>query len=144
MTAHGPQLLSTEEAAMFDAFINGRLSKDEWTHEAHLTTCWVALQGRTPQDALSMLRGSIRTHNCGVGTPNTDTTGYHESLTVYYVTAISQISHLPSANTLASPDCTRVAPLQYWTKDCLMSTEARMAWVAPDVSPLPWTPVTAD
>ena len=141
MSARAPQLLSTEESEIFEAFINGRLSKDEWTHDAHLITCWVALQGRTPTQALSMLRDSITTHNCGVGTPNTDTSGYHETLTVYYVTAISQISHLPSADTLASPHCTREAPLQYWTKDVLMGTPARLAWVAPDVAPLPWAPV---
>ena len=43
----------------YEAFINGTLGKDDWTHEAHLVTCWMALRDRTAAEALAHLRQSI-------------------------------------------------------------------------------------
>ena len=75
----------------YEAFINGELGKDEWTHEAHLVTCWMALRTRTAADALAHLRESIQAHNCGIGIQNTAASGYHETMTAYYVTAIDEL-----------------------------------------------------
>lgn len=125
---------------MFDAFVNGRLPKDAWTHEAHLITCWVALKDRTPAETLAFLRHSIMTHNCGIGIRNTETSGYHESLTVYYVTAVHQANAATLEELYEVPSCGRKAPLDYWTREVLFDTEARLGWVAPDVQELPWTP----
>lgn len=123
---------------MFDAFINGRLSKGEWTHEAHLVTCWVALRDRTPREALGFLRASIKAHNCGIGISNTQSSGYHESLTVFYVGAVHQAA-APSLDALfAAPGCSRTAPLEFWTKETLWSVDARMQWLPPELAPLPW------
>ena len=127
---------------MFDAFVNGRLRHDEWTHEAHLITCWVALLDRTPAAALSFLRDAIQTHNCGIGIPNTDTEGYHETLTVYYVTAVAAADAASPEALDDEPTCSRDAPLRHWSRDRLFSVDARRRWVEPDLHPLPWS-VTA-
>ena len=130
--------------ATFDAFVNGRLGKDEWTHEAHLITAWVALRDRTPAETLAFLRTAIQTHNCGIGIRNTDVSGYHETMTVYYVTAVANAIADGAALTLEElsevPTCSRTAALDYWSKDVLFSTDARLGWVAPDRGELPWTP----
>ncbi len=126
--------------AIFDDFVNGRLAKDAWTHEAHLITCWVALQDRTPGETLAFLREAIQTHNCGIGIRNTDTSGYHETLTVYYVTAVAQAA-APSIEELYDvPSCDRKAALNHWSREVLFGTEARLGWVEPDIAPLPWQP----
>ncbi len=122
----------------FDRFINGRLGADEWTHEAHLVTCWVALSDRTPAEALPFLRASIQAHNCGIGTPNTDTEGYHETLTAYYVTAVAHADADEPEGLFEVATCSRTAPLDHWTRDVLFSVDARRGWVAPDVADLPW------
>ena len=36
------------------------------------------------------------------------------------------------------PSVDREAMLKHWTKDALMSAEARAAWLEPDIAPLPW------
>jgi len=124
--------------ATFDDFVNGRLPIDAWTHEAHLVTCWVALRDRSPAEALAFLRDAIQTHNCGIGINNSDTEGYHETLTVYYVTAVAEADS-PDPETLFEVEfCDRKAPLRHWTRDELFSTAARRGWVEPDVAPLPW------
>ena len=125
---------------MFDAFVNGRLPKDAWTHEAHLITCWVALRDRSPAETLAFLRHAIQTHNCGIGIRNTETSGYHETLTVYYVTAVAQAAAPTLDELYKVPTCGRDAPLSYWSRDVLFSTEARLGYVEPDLAPLPWQP----
>ncbi len=130
--------MTTQWDVTFDDFVNGRLPLDAWTHEAHLVTCWVALQTRTPAEALTFLRDAIQTHNCGVGIRNTDTEGYHETLTVYYVTAVAAADAPDPVSLEASPTCGRSAPLDYWTRDRLFSTDARRGWLEPDLGALPW------
>ena len=123
---------------MFDRFVNGRLGIEEWTHEAHLITCWVALQRRTPGETLAFLRQAIQEHNCGVGITNDDESGYHETLTVYYVTAVHN-ADAPTPEALYDvPTCGRKAALDYWSRDVLFSVEARRGWVEPNLGPLPW------
>ena len=125
---------------MFDAFVNGRLPKNAWSHEAHLITCWVALQDRSPAETLAFLRHAIQTHNCGIGIRNTETSGYHETLTVYYVTAVAQAAAPTLAGLFEVPSCGREAPLEHWTREVLFGSEARLAYVHPDIAPLPWQP----
>lgn len=124
----------------FDAFVNGQLGKDEWTHEAHLLTGWYALKDRSPAETLAFLRHSIMTHNCGIGIRNSDTSGYHETLTVYYVTAIYHAAAATLDELFAMPSCGRTAALEHWSRDVLFGTEARLGWVEPDLAPLPWLP----
>ncbi len=121
---------------MFDAFVNGRLPKDAWTHEAHLITCWVALKDRSPAETLAFLREAIQTHDCGIGIRNTETSGYHETLTVYYVTAVAQATAETLDELFEVPSCGRKAPLDHWSRDLLFSTEARLSWVEPDLAAL--------
>lgn len=125
---------------MFDAFVNGRLALDEWTHEAHLITAVVALRDRTPHETLDFLRDAIQTHNCGIGIRNTDTEGYHETITRYYVTAVAHaLDEEPTIDhVMAAPTCSGAAPLEHWSRDLLFSTEARRGWVAPDIKATPW------
>lgn len=128
---------------MYEDFINGRLGSDEWTHNAHLVAGFMSLREREPAEALAHLRDSIRTHNCGVGLANTEHSGYHESITVYYVTAIAALGAERPEDLFDAPSCSSDAPLQHWSRDLLFTPRARLGWVAPDVSPLPWTPVTS-
>lgn len=130
----------------FDDFINGRLPKGEWTHEAHLITAWVALRDRTPVETLGFLRDAIQTHNCGIGVQNTDSTGYHETLTRYYVTAVAQAIDDGAEDLEALflvPSCGRTAALTHWSRELLFSSPARLGWVEPDLAPTPW-PIVSD
>lgn len=128
----------------FDDFINGRLTKGEWTHEAHLVTCWMTLRDRTPAEALPFLRDSITSHNCGVGTANTAYSGYHETLTVYYIAAVHEADATNPEELFYEPTCDRKAALNHWKKETLFTPEARQGWVEPDVAPLPWSVAFAD
>lgn len=78
-----------DTAALYRAFLDRRLPHDDWTHEAHLTVCWHAVGEHGRAGALQVLRRSIRAYNEATGRANTETDGYHETLTRYYVGAVA-------------------------------------------------------
>ena len=122
----------------FEAFCDLTLPKADWTHEAHLVVCRVALVGRTPAETVDFLRDGIRAYNRATGVENTDSSGYHETLTRYYVAAVASLRTARLDDVLAAPCCATAAPLRHWTRAVLFSPAARADWVAPDLAPLPW------
>ncbi len=127
-----------EARDLYRDFRSQTLPSAKWTHEAHLAVCWCVMQEMEIDDAVDHLRRAIRSYNESTGTANTATSGYHETLTRYYVEAIARLCDEPPAATLGDPTCTRQAPLTFWSRDLLFSCEARADWVEPDLLPLPW------
>ena len=127
-------------------FLDRSLPKPAWTHVAHLRVGLWHVRRFGAELAVDLLRERISRYNEAVGTANTSTSGYHETLTVFYVKVIDAFV---SAD--ASPDQAadmlerrlleavgdRELPLRYYSRECLFSTEARRQWVAPDLQPLP-------
>ncbi|HMC91966.1 MAG TPA: hypothetical protein VKI45_05835 [Allosphingosinicella sp.] len=122
------------------------LGKAEWTHEAHLaTTAWLLLERPDilPERDLPVL---IRRFNESVGGVNSDTEGYHETITQVYVRAVRGLlartsPGLPLAAKvnalLQAPEGRRDWPLRFYSKARLFSVQARRGWVEPDLTPLP-------
>jgi hypothetical protein len=130
-------------AARFEA---AAIAKSDWTHAAHLTTgAWhVARFG--PQQALARLRAGIRALNDAHGTINSDTGGYHETITGAYVRLIAAFLRARPAGEeidagvaalLASPLAARDALMRHYSRERLFSVAARRGWVEPDLEPLP-------
>ena len=68
-------------AALLEGFRGRTLPKEKWTHAAH----WAAALGLIAEDAAAAYRdmpGMIRAYNESVGGRNTETEGYHETITV--------------------------------------------------------------
>lgn len=108
----------------------------EWTHQAHLVAGYWYVMTLGPAGALAQLRERISRHNEGVGTANTDSSGYQESITRLYVAGIaSHVAATPGlafeqqlASLLASPMSTSAWPLQYYSRERLFSVPARRGW----------------
>lgn len=92
--------------------------------------------------ALEKLREGIREHNTSVGTPNTESSGYHETITRLYVEAIGRLRDSAPEDTfeqvlaslLSSPMAASSWPLSFYTRERLFSVQARREWVAPDAA----------
>jgi hypothetical protein len=124
----------------------------EWTHQAHFASA-IWLRRHRPQLHLpSQLPGIIRAYNTANGVPNSDTQGYHETITLVSLRAIrSYLGWFPlTEKGSAAPIYQVVAslmnsfvghdklwPLKYWSHDVLFSATARREWVEPDLLPLP-------
>ncbi|MBK8158777.1 hypothetical protein [Dongia mobilis] len=117
------------------------LPKTAWTHAAHCIACIYLLRQRPDIDVEKELPGIIWRYNAASGTANSDSDGYHETITRFYIALISAyLARVAGSSALsdivrdflASPGARRDLPLDYWSKDRLMSVEARRVWVAPD------------
>jgi len=134
--------LVTEE--LVEAFIACTLPKEEWTHQAHLRVgLWYLLRNHA-EEALALLRTRIQSYNASRGTMNTDHSGYHETITRFYVWVIGQFLHSADrqqgvdqlAEELIHRCGEKSLPLQYYSRDRLFSALARRQWIEPDLAPL--------
>ena len=121
------------------------LPKARWTHEGHLLACVSLVRSHGPADALRILREAIPRYNEATGVANTTTTGYHDTITVYFVWAIDRLidAGLPTAEIVADDSVERTALLAWWDRETLMSPPARAAWVEPTLAgegdaPMEW------
>jgi 1-acyl-sn-glycerol-3-phosphate acyltransferase len=121
----------------------------EWTHVAHLAIGAWHVRRYGADGALRRLRSGIRRLNEAHGTPNSDTRGYHETVTRAYVELIAAFlakrprDEAPDASVralLASPLAGKDALLAFYSRDRLLSTAARRRWTEPDLHPLSVAP----
>ena len=138
-------MTTTDPAALATRFTALTLPKDEWTHTAHLTVGAWHVDAYGAGDALTRLRAGIRRLNESHGNVNTPTSGYHETITAAYVTLLAAYLDacppgLPLAarvdRLLASPLAERDMLSTFYSREQLMSTDARARWVEPDLAPL--------
>lgn len=133
-----------EVAAFIALFEDGRLPRARWTHRGHLTAGFWYLTLHPLAVALSTMRVRIRRHNEGVGTQNTDSSGYHETITRLFLGGIgahivrhAELRFEQSLSALLSSPLTDSRwPLRFYSQQRLFSVEARRQWVEPDLEPL--------
>jgi hypothetical protein len=123
------------------AFHSCKLPPADFNHAGH-----VAVAAHTithgPEQALDRLRTAIRRFNESVGGENSDTAGYHETLTRLWCVVVARA--LAAANPAPATDfdaaCIAVQSLghrrdlfrEYYSWDIVADREARRAWTAPD------------
>lgn len=134
----------TETDRLADAFLKRSLPKESWTHEAHLRVgLWHVLR-HGEADALNLLRERISAFNAFHGGENTDTQGYHETITRFYVAIIASFVRRHGrerpldelADALVAQHGDRQLPFRYYSLDRLNSVAARRGWVEPDLRPI--------
>lgn len=129
---------ASEIHSLIERFDSGKLPKSEWTHHAHMVMAiYCGLKDKNPEESLREL---IIKHNESVGTPNTDTEGYHETITVFW-TRTAQLFIEQNGSTdlvllcnsfIQQPEFDSSYPLRYYTSELLFSLKARKNFVPPD------------
>ncbi len=121
------------------------LPKPEWTHAAHFAAALWLLRARPDLDAPCEMPGIIRAYNLATGVANTDTGGYHETITqaslhmarrFMAARPATEPVHELHAALMGSPLGGKDWLLAYWSPARLFSAEARRGWVEPDLQPL--------
>ncbi|MBA2635286.1 MAG: hypothetical protein H0U83_01110 [Sphingomonas sp.] len=121
------------------------LPRAEWTHEAHLAASTFLLLRRPDVDIDKRIPGIIRAYNESVGGVNSDTEGYHETITRVFLRGVRLfLAEADKAEPfelvnqlLLSPMGKRDWPMRFYTSERLFSVEARREWVRPDLASLP-------
>jgi hypothetical protein len=135
------------DAALLDkiaAFEAGTLARAEWDHRAHLSYALVMLLLHGPREGSARIRKGILHYAAVQGIEQTPTSGYHESITRFYAWVVQRF--------IEGADCTlplhvladqlwarygdRDLPFRYYSRERLMSWEARTGWLEPDLQPL--------
>jgi hypothetical protein len=118
------------------------LPKKQWTHGAHLLTgaCYVHALGQ--QAAIDKMRTCVRRYNEAVGGKNTDTSGYHETITIAWIKLLDGL--LRGSGALQRAAFARLAVerfagdreilRRYYDFDLMASVEARKNWIEPTLA----------
>lgn len=136
---------NAEIARIAHGLIDRSLPKAEWTHAAHFAAAvWML---RSPDhNALKDIPGLIRAYNEACCVENTETGGYHETITLASIYVARQVCMmLPDVTPayevtnaiLASEYGQSDWLLKYWSSDRLFSVAARRRWSPPDLMALP-------
>jgi hypothetical protein len=122
------------------AFEKCTLPRARWTHAAHLTVAHHYLWHYPRREATQRLRIGIQRYNIASGNPS----GYHETITLAWVALIlrelrkrrrrgTTEEEAESASEIAMTCADQRLLLQFYSKERLMSAEARARWLSPDL-----------
>lgn len=139
-----PRLFADDAAirSVGERMIARTLPRALWTHEAHLATCaWIVLERPdiVPERDLPDL---IRRYNESVGGVNSDSEGYHETITQVSIRGVRAALARSEGRGLAervnalllAEEGRRDWPLRFYSAELLFSVEARLGWVEPDLA----------
>ncbi|TPG40673.1 hypothetical protein EAH79_11660 [Sphingomonas koreensis] len=144
---HDAFACDAEVESLACALLDLTLPKSQWTHAAHFA---VAIWLLRRWDDFSWQRDMprvIRRYNEAMGNQNTDTSGYHETITF---ASMRVAQHFADSASRCAPTFEIVNALlrtrfggkdwllDHWSHATLFSVAARTRWVGPDLSPLPF------
>jgi hypothetical protein len=130
------------DAEFLAIFERGGFPADGFPHRAHLRMAWLYVTSLGSEKAIDKAASGIRNLAKHNGVPNL----YHDTITRAWVYAVAVAIGHSSSTTFS--DFIEEHPrlldkhllLEHYTKGVLTSPEARAAWVAPDISPIPGAP----
>ncbi|MDJ1494671.1 hypothetical protein QNI19_17120 [Cytophagaceae bacterium DM2B3-1] len=138
------QLTAADIRELIYGFESGTLPKEKWTHEAHLLMALWYLWSYSSDEAIPRICEGIQKYNIASGGQNTDTSGYHETLTLFWISVVAKFleKHILEtsiealANQLVEEKYPTSLPLNYYSREQVFSVQARKEWVEPDIKPL--------
>lgn len=125
------------------SFISKELPVQKWTHVAHLTvTIWHLLK-YTKAETVCLLRPRIIIYNESVYTKNSSVSGYHETITLFWIWVIDNYLKRNSGpiteltySFLKSKYADKHLPLKFYSKKHLFTVHSRALWTEPDIMEL--------
>lgn len=126
------------DGEFIEAFESARLFSHEFKHIDHIRMAWIYLSAARPEQAAAQIREGIR-HFANV---HGATQLYHETITLFWVYAVQAAMEKTRAGSFAEffeaneylGDKEYIR--KFYSRDALMSPEAKMNWLEPDLRPL--------
>lgn len=131
-----------EVESLVTAFEEQTTALEAWTHEAHLAVCcWYVMF--SAENAEGQMRSGIRALNRSLGIMSTPTSGYHETLTLFWIAKVRSLVEVCAGPELAVLNAV-VGGLAdqdlvyfHYSREQIASADARLAWREPDLHRLP-------
>ncbi|HWJ38577.1 MAG TPA: hypothetical protein VNR86_07450 [Sphingomicrobium sp.] len=148
MTDYRPRLFASDAdvAHIGEGLLLRTLARSEWTHEAHLAATTYLLLRHPELDLDRELPDLIRRYNESVGGVNSDTEGYHETITRVFLRGVRLFLSEADLSAplfelvndlLLSPMGRRDWPFRFYSPELLFSVTARRDFPEPDIGALP-------
>lgn len=125
--------------------IDRTLPKSEWTHAGHFAAALWLCRHRRELTEGDEVRTLISRYNDATKTVNTDTGGYHHTITLAsmrgaadYLAGYPENAplHVVHSALMSSQYGGPAWLFAYWSREVLFSVPARRGWVEPDLAPL--------
>ena len=138
--------LTLDDDAFIATFEQGRFGDDPFPHEAHVRMAWLYVTRFGVEAAIDRAAAGIRTLAKSKGKE----TLYHDTVTRTWVYLVAEaVSWSPSLGfreflTRNPQLLDKRLLLEYYSSGVLSSPQARAAWIAPDLAPIPGAPASAE
>lgn len=133
---------------LINEFNNCTLPRELWNHQAHLIIALWYLIHYDQLTAIQLIRERIQRYNSAMNIITTKNSGYHETITLFWIYLVNSYLYLTQTpkNLLSTSllnlanDLIRIygdknLPLEYYSRDLLMSSKSRQSWLEPDLKP---------
>lgn len=134
-----------DDRTLIEAFCAGRIPADAWTHKTHLRAGVLTLRADGWPRAVEAMKTRILRLNARHGTPETETRGYHHTITVAWLRVL-----LPEVGANADPSPALLAAhpewqrrdylFRFYSRPRLFTVQARRSFMMPDLADLPAVP----
>jgi hypothetical protein len=133
----------TEFRLFIDQFESGALPKTEWHHPEHVAVAFWYLNHLNEEEAVKKIRQGIQNLNLKHGVSQTPDGGYHETWTIFFIKMLKR--HMEKNQTKSTSIIELMHPAihflkdfreitrQYYSRELIMSWEARVSWKEPDL-----------
>ena len=134
----------SEDEAFLAAFEAGTWPFGKWHHREHIRVAYLYLCRHSYEVALDKMRSGIKALNVAHKVPERPDRGYHETMTQVWMRlthqTLSEFGKCENSEAFVAKHALRLSkdtPLSYYTKERIMSAEARRGFVEPDLKSLP-------
>jgi hypothetical protein len=135
------------DAELLEAFETQHIPHEEWNHRAHIRVAYIYLHQHGFESGLRKIRDGIKMLNAVHKVPEAVDRGYHETMTHAFAHIIAAMieAHngtlgIKDSNSFcdAHPHLLQRTLLRlYYTRERIMTPEAKAGFVEPDLGPLP-------
>jgi cellobiose-specific phosphotransferase system component IIA len=137
-----------DDETFIERFEAAAIPREGWRHRDHIRAAYLYLRGHPLDEATNRIRASIQKLNAAHQTPETLERGYHETITQAWMRlvhcALYQFGPCDTADAFLDEQSqllSKRALLMFYSRDRLMSAEAKARFVEPDLAPLPRSPL---
>ncbi|MCA9146070.1 MAG: hypothetical protein KDB05_24930 [Planctomycetales bacterium] len=126
------------------AFENRTLPFEEWTHRAHVRVAFLYASQLDLHSSIGRMRSSIEAYNKATDAPEAIDRGYHETITRAFMILIFAANLQTGPHGSSDEFCdahpellTKLALRKFYSRERIMTMQAKTEFVEPDLCPLP-------
>ena len=133
-----------DDAMLLGHFEGATLPMEQWGHREHVKVAYLYLLRHPFDEAVVRMRKSLQSFNAAHDVPDELTRGYHETLTQAWMrlvhVTLKVYGRCDTADIFVDANSqllSKRALLLFYSRDRLLSADAKREFVPPDLAPLP-------